>query len=413
MGKKGRVLPFAMPPPRDQVERAVGVPPGNQVPRQPRPVGPQPRPQPVTRISPADPDPDRVIEPNAGAPEAPPARSPGPVVPRPHGEVGRRVAAPPALRPDPAPPPSWPAVAGTTLRLFLARRQTGWRVTAALVAALVVFAGGGLTVALIRGPGPAARPGHKTAPGGVGLAQVQAATAARQQAAVWVAAQVSRSAVVACDPAMCAALQAQGFPAGNLMTVGPGTSDPLGATVIIATAAVRSQFGSRLESVYAPSVLASFGAAAAQIAVRVYAAGGAGAYLAALRADQLTRQNLGRVLLRNPRVSAAPAARAQLLAGQVDTRLLATIATLTGQGAVSIVGFSDSGPGASPGTPLRVAELASPPGAKSGYLPSVLAMLRAQQAPYLATSLNLARVDGKEIVQIEFAAPSPLGLLSG
>jgi hypothetical protein len=289
-------------------------------------------------------------------------------------------------------------------------------VIAGLVLALIVFAGGALTVALIRnsGPAPAPRPGPATSSAPTpGLAQVQAATAARLQTAAWVAAQVSHSAVVACDPAMCAALQARGFPAGNLMTIGPATSDPLGSTVVVATAAVRAQFGSRLETVWAPTVIASFGSGSARADVRVYAPGGAPAYLAALQADQQARQNLGRVLLRNARVSATPAARAELAAGQVDTRLLATIATLTGEGKVSVVAFSDSGPGASAGAPLRAADLSSPPGAKSGYLPSVLALLRAQQAPYLATSLSLARVDGQEVVRIAFAAPSPLGLLSG
>ena len=64
-------------------------------------------------------------------------------------------------------------------------------------------------------------------------------------------------------------------------------------------------------------------------------------------------------------------------------RLLAMLATLSGQGTVSIVGFGDSGPGASPGVPLRTAELASPPGAKARYLPSVPALrsLMAQMAP--------------------------------
>ena len=55
-----------------------------------------------------------------------------------------------------------------------------------------------------------------------------------------------------------------------------------------------------------------------------------------------------------------------------------------------------------------------PPGAKSGYLPSVLTLLRAQQAPYLPASATLARLAGDlQIARIEFAAPSPLGLLSG
>jgi hypothetical protein len=61
-----------------------------------------------------------------------------------------------------------------------------------------------------------------------------------------------------------------------------------------------------------------------------------------------------------------------------------------------------------------LAELASPPGAKSGYLQSVVTLLRAQRQPYLANSVTLARLaNGQEVVRIEFAAPSPLGLLSG
>jgi hypothetical protein len=198
------------------------------------------------------------------------------------------------------------------------------------------------------------------------------------------------------------------------MTLGPAASDPLGSAVIVATAAVRSAFGSRLTSVYAPTVIASFGSGSAQVDVRVYAAGGAAQYLAALRADEQSRQRVGRQLLHNSRVSAAPAAAAQLAAGEVDSRLLSTIATLSGQGLVSIVAFDDSGPGASAGAPLRLAELASPPRAKSGYLQSTLAFLRAQQAPYLASNLTLARLaNGQEVVRIEFAAPSPLGLLGG
>jgi hypothetical protein len=339
----------------------------------------------------------------------------GPVVSWPGAQVERRPAA--AVAPRPEAVPSWGTVVGTTLRLWVSRRRTGWRVTAAIVVALIVFAGGGLTVALLRsntGSERAAR-GHKGAtPPVAGLAPVQAAAAARKQAAAWVASQVSHSAVVSCDPDMCAALQTQGFPAGDLLTLGPSASDPLGSAVIVATAAVRSEFGNRLTGVYAPTVIASFGSGTAQVDVRAYAPGGAAAYVAALRADVASRQSVGRQILHNSRVRVAPAAARQLAAGEVDTRLLSTIATLSGQGPVSIVAFGASGPGASPGVPLRLAELASPPGAKSGYLQSTLALLRAQQAPYLASGLTMARLaDGQEVVRIEFSAPSPLGLLSG
>ena len=370
---------------------------------------------------PPGPEPDKprpeVPDGRAAADPVPPPDEPvtGPVVLRRDAEIERQAAEALAPRAAAEATPSWPQVVGTTARLWVARRRTWWRVLAALIVVLIVFAAGGLTVALLRGTRSGSPPGgHRAAPGTPGLAQVQAAAAARQQAVTWVTAQVSHSAVVSCDPAMCAGLEARGFPAGDLMTLDSGASDPLGSAVIVATAAVRSAFGSRLTSVYAPIVIASFGSGSARIDVRVYAPEGAAAYLAALRADQAVRQNLGRVLLRNTRIAAAPAARAQLAAGQVDTRLLAILATLTHQGTVSIAAFGDSGPGAGPGVPLRTVELASPPGAKSGYLTSVLALARAQQAPYLPNSATLARLaGGQEIARIEFAAPSPLGLLSG
>jgi hypothetical protein len=340
----------------------------------------------------------------------------GPIVLRPSSETERRAAQPVAARAGSDITPSWGAVVGTTLRLWVQRRRARWRVVAAIVVVLIVFAAGGLTVALLRrgGQGSAASSGSGRTSSTANLGAVQAAAVARQQAAAWVAAQVSHSAVVSCDPAMCAALQARGFPSGDLMTLAPGTSDPLGSAVIVATAAVRSLFGSRLTSVYAPTAIASFGSGPARIDVRVYAAGGASPYLAALKADELSRVSVGRQLLRNSRVTVTTAARQQLATGQVDSRLLITIATLSGQGPVNVVAFGDSGPGASQGAPLREAELAAPAGAKSGYLRSMIALLQAQQQPYLANSVTLVRLaNGQQAVRIEFAAPSPLGLLSG
>lgn len=337
----------------------------------------------------------------------------GPIVRLPGAEVDQPSQAV-APRPAPDVTPSWGRVASTTVQLWMQRRSTRWRMVVALILLIVVFAAGALTVALTRhtGSGATASRGAGQAP--AGSAPVAAATAARQRAASWIVAQVSHSTVVSCDPAMCAALEARGFPSGDLMTIGPSGGYPLGSLVIVSTAAVRSEFGRRLTTVYAPTVLASFGSGSAQVDVRGYASDGAAAYLSLLRADQAARRSAGSQLLRNHRVDAAPAARAPLAAGQVDARLLITIATLAAQGRVSIVAFADSGPGASPGVPLRAAELAQPPGTKSGYLQSVLAFLRAQQAPFLANSITLAKLSsGQEIVRIEYAAPSPLGLLSG
>ncbi len=67
----------------------------------------------------------------------------------------------------------------------------------------------------------------------------------------------------------------------------------LSSQVIVSTAAIRNLFGSRLDSVYAPTVLASFGSGKARIDVRVIAPHGAAAYLAALRADLQERKSVG------------------------------------------------------------------------------------------------------------------------
>ena len=248
------------------------------------------------------------------------------------------------------------------------------------------------------------------------------AAAIRRQAAAWAARQLSRGAIVSCDPAMCAALRADGIPAGNLLMLGSSAEDPLGSDVVIATAAVRSQFGSRLDGVYAPEVAAAFGAGNAQIQVRVVAPDGAAAYRNALHADLLARKAAGTQLLRNTDIRVTAAARKQLTAGQVDSRLLTTLAALATQHTLRIVAFADSGPGASPGMPLRMAEISAPgtaggraparPG-RARFLRSVLAFLRAQRPPYLAASVRAAgNGNGQDAVQVEFAAPSPLGLLT-
>ena len=172
--------------------------------------------------------------------------------------------------------------------------------------------------------------------------------ATRQQAAAWVASQVSGDAIVACDPAMCAVLLARGVSAGNLLVLRSAASDPLGSDVVLATPAVRSQFGARLASVYAPQVIASFGSGALRIDVRAVAPDGAAAFQSALAADLAARRAAGSQLLRNSRISASPGARAALLAGQLDSRLLITLAAMAAAGPLRIESFGGSGPGAGP-----------------------------------------------------------------
>jgi hypothetical protein len=320
------------------------------------------------------------------------------------------------------PEPSWPTVIATTVRLWLgrhpvaARKVTGWRLLALVAGA--VLAAAAVTTGIILGgqaASSAAPPGSgRTSPAGGAQSSValQAATDTREAAARWVAAQVGPSAIVACDPAMCAALQASGIAASQLLPLGPSAPDPLGSDLVIATPALRSQFGDRLASVYAPAVIARFGSGAGRIDIRAVAPDGTAAYDRALAADRRARIAAGRQLIGNRHVIASAAARARLRAGQVDPRLLAMIAALAGQAPLQILSFGDSSPGAGADIPLRGAQITVAHAGKhqAARLRAMLSFLRAQRLPYLPMRAALV---GQSAVSIEYAAPSPLGLLSG
>ncbi len=237
--------------------------------------------------------------------------------------------------------------------------------------------------------------------------------AVRTAAATWLAGQVSRSAVIACDPAMCAALQRRGVPGGELLALGPGgPPDPLAANVVVATAAVRAEFGPALADVFAPEVLARFGSGTSGIQIRAVAPDGAPAFLAAMRSDLAARRRVGGTMLgnRNLQVSALP--RAQLANGQVDTRLLATLATIADLESLRVLAFGNSGPGASSGVPLRSAVIESTGRGGPGWARSVQSFLDAQQAPFRPSTTGLVELAGHPpALLIEYTCPSPLGLL--
>ena len=227
-----------------------------------------------------------------------------------------------------------------------------------LVLAAVVFGAGAITIALTRSPAGPAR-GTQAGQGGTPTpAAIRAAAAARTAAADWIAGQASTDAIVSCDPQMCAVLAAHGVPAARLLSLGGGNPAPLGSDLIVSTAAVRSEFGGRLASVYAPVVLASFGTGSAQTEVRVVASDGGTAYLRGLRTDVAARASAGRQLLENPGLHPSAAARRALAAGQVDSRLLTVFAALATMYRVQVVDFSAPAPGASAGMPLRTADIA-------------------------------------------------------
>jgi AAA ATPase domain len=315
------------------------------------------------------------------------------------------------------------------------------RVTLTAAAVLAVVTAGGIAAEHLAAFAGASHPS-----GAAGLTNTSADSSAaiRSQAAAWVAGQVSAHTTVACDPVMCAELAARGFPALGLTVLRPGPgglsrNDLNGSTLVVVTPGVRAAFGTRLASAYAPGVIAAFGSGRQQVEVREVAAGGAAAYQAGLASDQAARQAASEQLLRNASFSAAPAARAQLAAGQVDGRLLIVLATMAATEPIQIRSFGDAGPGASSGQPLRSAVIAVPTQRTStasrtstadrvdhtsttittstattsssglGYL---LSFARAQRPPYQPAEAQIVRTaHGLDVLSIEFTAPSPLGLL--
>ena len=244
--------------------------------------------------------------------------------------------------------------------------------------------------------------------------------AIRGQAAAWVAQQVSRGVTVSCDRVMCAALEARGLPARDLLVLGPLSRDPRSSAVVVETGAVRALFGTSLDRAWAPAVLASFGSGSAGITVRVVASHGAVAYQTALAGDMAAAKAAGARLLADRRISVQTSARSQLTGGLVDLRLLSALTALSRHLRVSVMGFGNVGPGVSAGVPLRYADLSpttpttptSPARpTQAGYARSVRSALSG-----LDTSIGPVRTvpvvlpDGQAVVRVEFTAPSPLGM---
>jgi hypothetical protein len=267
--------------------------------------------------------------------------------------------------------------------------------------------GAGVTLAFTRNSD--SEPAARTTSGSASA--IAQAAAGRRAAAAWLVSQVARSTYVSCDPTMCSAAQRAGYPVSQLVVLQSTAPDPLGGALIIATPAIQNQFGSRLASVYAPLVVASFGSGAERIDIRYVPPGGTKAFESQLPMARQHRIEGGVQLLNNKRIQASPTAKRQLLAGQVDPRLLITLSAIAGsmtdKAQLELVAFDDSSPGASVDVPLRGAEIgASTPAALS----TVLKFYEAQQTDYAPIGRPVIVKDksGQQVVTVFYAAPSPL-----
>ena len=155
----------------------------------------------------------------------------------------------------------------------------------------------------------------------------------------------------------------------------------------------------------------------AAVAVRVAANRDLGAGMVAertgpARAGRSLRGPVSLALRTTQRIGVAGQAVGTAQAGQVDTRLLIMLAMLASEHPWRVTGFA----GASPGVPLADAPLreVTITGPDAADLAASLAMVRAQHSPYQPAQAAIVHLPGgMTALRIDFAAPGPLGLLTG
>jgi serine/threonine protein kinase len=293
------------------------------------------------------------------------------------------------------------------------RRENGrtsrrWRAAALLTLILLVAGAGGLAFSLSRRGASLERltGGHAQ------VSQLTAEAATRTQAITWILHQVSPAVVVSCDAQVCADLVSSGFPSSDLLPLGPVSNDPLGSDLVVATATVRNQFGSRL-AVYAPAIIASFGTGNTRIDIRWVYPGGAGAYRAALPAALQVRKAADAQLLTNGNIRLSATAKAQLLSGQIDPWLPQLIVIMAHSYPLRIVDFASQSPGGGPASLLRWVDLATTVQAAHltraayiGWMRSFIDTQRAEYRPVWIQQVTLRT--GQAVLRIGYGAPSPL-----
>ncbi|HEY3685598.1 MAG TPA: hypothetical protein VGL93_21385 [Streptosporangiaceae bacterium] len=309
----------------------------------------------------------------------------------------------------PARAPSWGRVLVSTGRVWLGRRvpsRTARRAVTIGVAAVVVVAVAGAVLATRSADPKAANTG------------ADPDAAARTAAAAWISHDVTAGTRMACERAMCARLRSTGVDGGDLVEIGGDATKLSGARLVVATRAVRERFGTALAYTIAPDVLGIFGVGPSRVEVRERSPYGLAAHDRAKAREQKSRQHAGLQLLNIPHVHTTSDAMHELAAGEVDNRLVYTLAKLARHHTLDIASFSGRGPYTGIDVPERVVDIDQVDGSSAiGDNPAIgnaLHTVRVQSGTFRAASAQLVGSgSGGGVLRITFTAPTPPNVLRG
>ena len=153
-------------------------------------------------------------------------------------------------------------------------------------------------------------------------------------------------------------------------------------------------------------MLATFGSGRQQVDIRVVASHGPVTYRSDLRADLQNRRMSGAGLSGSNRILASVTARNQLAMGEVDSRLMITLAQMASPHPLHLVSFGYGGPDPTM-APFRSAGLSLTGEAEKQAL---LVFLRAERPPYQPAHVTTTTEKGQTVLIMQFSAPSPVGL---
>lgn len=304
--------------------------------------------------------------------------------------------------------PSWGRVLVSTARVWLGRKlpsRTVRRVGAVAVAVVIVV-GGAVAVLATRTADPRVS----------ASAGVDPDAAARTAAAAWIAHDVRHGTRMACEQIMCARLRSTGVSGGDLVEIGGDATKLSGARLVVATRGVRERFGTALAYSIAPDVLGIFGVGPSRVEVRERSTQSLAAHDKAKTREQHNRQRAALQLLNVPRVHSSSNAMHELAAGEVDNRIVFTLARLARRHTIDVAAFSGRGPFTGIDVPERTVDIDQVDGSAAiGDNPAMrdaLAVVHAQTGVYRTASARLiGSGDAGGVLRITFTAPVPQGVL--